>query len=83
MERGPRWLLALEDPDLELVFVDDRADDETGEIVDRLGAGHDRPRVVHRGERPAGCFGKIHACCRGAHEAVARRVCYHLSITTR
>ena len=65
MERGLRWLLVLDDPDHELVFGDNRSDDGTGEIVDRVDAGDDRPKVVRLGGRSAGGFGKNHACWRG------------------
>lgn len=62
-------LLDLDYPDYEVVFVDDRSDDRTGDIADRLGAGNDRLRVIHVEELPAGWFGKNHASWLGAMAA--------------
>ena len=69
VERALTSLLAIDYPDYEVVFVDDRSDDRTGEIADRLGTGDDRLRVIHLGDLPAGWFGKNHACWRGAQAA--------------
>ena len=69
VERALTSLLALEYPDYEVVFVDDRSDDRTGEIADRLAAGGSRLKVIHLGELPAGWFGKNHACWTGARAA--------------
>ena len=69
-ERGAQQalssLLALDYPDYEVIFVDDRSDDRTGAIADRLSAGDDRLEVVRIEKVPAGWFGKNHACWRGA-----------------
>ena len=65
-EQALSSLLALDYPDYEVIFVDDRSDDRTGAIADRLSAGDDRLEVIRIEKLPAGWFGKNHACWRGA-----------------
>jgi hypothetical protein len=58
-------LLAQDYPALEVVAVDDRSRDGTGEILDRLAARAPSLRVVHVAELPEGWLGKNHACHLG------------------
>jgi chlorobactene glucosyltransferase len=54
---------------LEVIVVDDRSTDATGEIVERIAAGDSRLRLVRGGELPAGWFGKPYACWQGYRAA--------------
>ena len=69
IEAALRSLLAIEYPRLEVVAVDDRSRDATGQIIDRLAAGDSRLRALHLSELPAGWLGKTHAMHRGAQIA--------------
>ena len=69
VEGALRSLLALHYPDFEVIFVNDRSSDRTGEIADRLSAEDDRLTVLHVTELPPGWFGKCHAVQRGADAA--------------
>ena len=69
MERALRSLLGLRYPDYEVIFLNDRSTDHTGEIAGRLGAGDTRVKVLHIDQLPAGWFGKTHAAQRGAEAA--------------
>jgi cellulose synthase/poly-beta-1,6-N-acetylglucosamine synthase-like glycosyltransferase len=85
IESGLQTLLALDYENYEIIAVDDRSTDRTGEIMDRLSkkwgaallarvarSGSRRPtsfRVIHHRELPAGWLGKTHAMWTAANEA--------------
>ncbi len=72
-----RSLFLQDYPDLEVVAVNDRSTDDTGEILDRLAIEYaNRLRVVHVSMLPAGWFGKPHALDRGLQSATGRTVCF-------
>jgi len=68
-ESAMRTLMALDYPDYEILAVNDRSSDRTGEILDRLAAEGPRLRVIHIRELPAGWLGKSHAMHVGSQQA--------------
>lgn len=69
IEPAMRSLLALDYPDLEIIAIDDRSTDATGEVLDRIAREHPALRVLHIRELPEGWLGKNHALQRGAEMA--------------
>jgi glycosyltransferase involved in cell wall biosynthesis len=61
-------LMEIDYPDLEVIAVDDRSQDATGRILCEFAAEHQRLRVVHVTQLPAGWLGKPHALQK-AYEA--------------
>ncbi len=71
IEPALRSLLALKYPDCEVIAVNDRSTDSTGEIMEKIAAeqGPARLRVVHVRELPQGWLGKTHAMWLAAQQA--------------
>jgi cellulose synthase/poly-beta-1,6-N-acetylglucosamine synthase-like glycosyltransferase len=69
IEQCVEMILAQDYPELELIVVDDRSSDSTGEIIDRLATVDTRMRAMHIRELPEGWCGKNHAMQAGIAEA--------------
>lgn len=69
VERAMRSLLALDYPGLEIIAVNDRSTDDTGDILDCLAAGNPRLRVLHLNYLPPRWLGKNHALHIASREA--------------
>src|SRR5271156_5418782 len=64
VEQSLTRLLELDCDNYEVIAVNDRSTDRTGEIMERVAdtaSGHGRLRVIHHRELPAGWLGKTHA----------------------
>ena len=72
-----RSLLASTGLQVEVIAVDDRSTDQTGELMDEVaaeavaGGGANRLKVLHVTELPAGWLGKPHALALAARQASA------------
>ena len=69
IENTVRRLLAQTGVDLELVVVDDRSQDTTPQILERLAREHPRVQIKRVDKLPDGWLGKCHACHIGAEAA--------------
>jgi len=72
IEQALGTLLALNYDNYEVIAVNDRSTDRTGEIMEKLAASpaaHECLRVVHHRELPAGWLGKTHAMWTASNEA--------------
>lgn len=70
VEEALRSVLGLDAPNLEIVVVNDRSVDDTGDILDRMAREDSRLRVLHLTKLPEGWLGKNHAQCCGARQSV-------------
>lgn len=64
-----RTLLQQDYPNLQIVLVNDRSDDDTATIIDGLAASDARVIAQHIGTLPDGWLGKVHAMDQGIRAA--------------
>ncbi len=76
LEDAIKTVLAQDYPDVEIVLIDDRSTDNTGEIVDRAAAVDERVRPVHITELPHGWLGKVNALQCGLKQTTGRWVLF-------
>jgi len=72
IEQALRTLLALDYDNYEVIAVNDRSTDRTGEIMERVARNaypSTRLRVIHHTELPPGWLGKTHAMWTAANQA--------------
>jgi len=72
IEQSLGMLLALDYDNYEVIVVNDRSTDGTGEIIDRIAASpraHSRLTAIHVGELPSGWLGKTHAMWLAGEQA--------------
>jgi glycosyltransferase involved in cell wall biosynthesis len=72
IESALRSLVSLEWPNYEVIAVDDRSSDRTGELMEHVAREHDaanRLKIIHLTELPNGWLGKPHAMWKAAQQA--------------
>src|SRR6478609_8347498 len=75
IEAALRSLLQLNYPQYQVVAVNDRSTDKTGEIMERLAAepsSAGKLRVLHVRDLPSGWLGKVHAMWLGSQRNTAQ-----------
>jgi chlorobactene glucosyltransferase len=69
-------LLAQDYPHYEIIVIDDRSEDGTGQILEGLARQDRRLRVIRGVELPGGWAGKPHALWQGAAQARGDWLCF-------
>jgi len=75
IETCVRTMLSQDYPNFEMIVCDDRSEDGTGDIVERIAAEDDRVRLVRINDLPDGWCGKNNAMNTGIREARGDWIC--------
>lgn len=70
IEPALKSLLAIDYPQFEIIVINDRSTDSTGQLLDQMAAVDSQLRVQHIQTLPTGWLGKNHAMHLGAQRAV-------------
>lgn len=76
IEACVRSILSSTYPALEVIVVDDRSEDATGELARAIAARDGRVRVIESRPLDAGWLGKQWACAQGAAAARGEMLCF-------
>ncbi len=76
VEQGMRSLLQINYSSLEIIAVNDRSTDTTGEILEKLASEDSRLKVIHINKLPDGWLGKNHALQTAAEIATGEWILF-------
>ena len=76
IEEAMETLLAIDYPAIQILAINDRSTDATGEILDRIAGDHTKLEVVHVDALPEGWLGKVHAMHVGTQAATGDFLLY-------
>jgi len=76
VEESTRRFLAQDYPNMQIIAVDDRSTDATGEILDAIADANRRLKVIHVRDLPSGWLGKTHALNVGASLSTAEWILF-------
>ena len=61
IDRAISSIIGQNYPDMEIILVNDRSTDKTGEIIDNISKRDGRVKTIHITQLPKGWLGKVHA----------------------
>jgi cellulose synthase/poly-beta-1,6-N-acetylglucosamine synthase-like glycosyltransferase len=79
LEPAIRSLLRLDYPDFQIIAINDRSTDATGELLERISDSSEskgRLRVIHVHQLPHGWLGKTHAMWLGAQQGTGEWILF-------
>lgn len=76
IEKAVSTLLNQDYPSLEIIVVNDRSTDRTGEIIEGMAVNNKRLQAVHIKSLPEGWLGKVYALHTGTQKATGEWILY-------